>query len=376
MKKPENEKFTEPALRALPPLAGIAALAIAVTGCGKASSTGATSTGTATALAVGAVGGAVTSTSGDTISALMKRQDTLFASLLRDASPISTAFASAFGTCPTAEHGNSGSCSVLSNSMILSFPSGGCTYGGGTGPIWLGGTMLTTAAGNNPPACGTYPYINGSTITSVTRTYTGNLLASPTSRTNEPGTQTVVIDTSAPTASAFASAKSASPASGTIGWEYSIPAGGGYERTYVSSSTHNLDITARIIGYSGSSPSGTVDFDHTLSTTDSSGNSTPLDITLSGSGSSLTQTVNGTLHLQHNLIKITGSAEFNDVVFEVGCCYPVSGTVTTTFTGGPNNGKQESMTFSDATCSLDTMGQVEFTGVNGATNTYQLTHCL
>lgn len=375
MRRSRNDRFTRPACGRIIAILAVAALAAAASGCGQSSSSGMDGSGTTTAVAVETVGGAVSSTSGDTISALTpKHPDTLLARLLGIASPISTALASAFGQCPTAEAPHSGTCSVTGNSMTLAFPAGGCTYSGGTGPIWSGGTVLTTESGI--PSCGTYPILDGTTFTSITRTYTGNLLSSPTARTNEAGTNTVAIDTSAPSGTVFSSATSKSPVSGTIGWQYSIPSGGGYERSYVSGSTHNLTISVRLVDYDGSSTSGKVRYDHTLSTTDSSDSSTPLDITISGSGSSETQTVNGTLHVQHNLMKMTGSAEFNDVVHEKGCCYPISGTVTTTFSGGPNDGKHESMTFSDATCELGTLGQVEFTDINGNVSTKTLTQCM
>lgn len=381
MKRQGNERDESPIESVNPrtvALTGIMLITSGLSACGSSPTISADTSGNTTALAVGTVGGAVASTSGDPISMLIKHQDSLYADILRSVSPISLAFATSIGECPTAELAHSGTCISPSgnNSMTLVFPSGGCVYGGGTGPIWIGGTVLTTGPGNSAPVCGSYPFINGVGITSLTRTYTGSLLSSPTARTNAPGTVTVDIDTSAPSSSVFVSAESSSAVGGTIGWEYSIPAGGGYERTYVSNSEHELTVTARLIGYSGSSPSGKVEFDHTISTTDVAGTSTPLQLTLAGSGASETQTLNGSLNFQHNLLKMTGSTEFNDVVFDSGCCYPVSGSVTTSFTGGPNNGKKESMTFSDATCALDTMGQVEFTNVNGEVGTMTLTHCL
>lgn len=352
-------------------------LVIAVSGCGSsATNPNADVSGTTTQLAAQTVGGAVSSTNSDTIALNDSERNTMYAKILREITPISDAFAS-FGVCPTIKDGatQGGTCTLSGDSITLGFQSGGCTYSGGTGPIWVGGTEVTVAS---PPAgfqCnGTFPQLSLSNQ-SVTRTYLGNLDASPTSVTGALGQHTVVVDTSAPAATTFESATTASPTSGTIGFDYSIPAGGGYDRSYVSASNHNLNIAVRLVGYSGSAPGGAVQFDHTLSTTDSSGSTTPLNVQLNGSGSNLTQEVNGTLYLQHNLMKMTATAQFDKVVHGVTCCYPVSGTITTSFSGGVNNGLSESMTFSAATCELGTMGQATFTDVNGNVSTKTLDRC-
>jgi hypothetical protein len=350
-------------------------LAIVANGCGSHTS-GADTSGTTTELAAQTVGGAVSSTNADTIAMGDSNRNTTYAKLMRQISPISEAFAGAFGVCPTIIGGaGGGACSLNSDAITLTFPTDGCTYGGVLGPIWLGGTTVTVASPQSGFQCGgTYPELN-STDTSLKRTYLGALGANPTSVTNYSGTHTVVVDTSAPTASTFESAATASPTSGTIGWDYSIPTGSGYTRTFVSSTNHELAIAVRLVGYEGSSTSGTLIFDHTLSTTNSAGTSSPLSIERSGSGLSATETVNGTLYLQHNLMKMTASSEFTNVEHEVGCCYPISGSITTTFKGGSNDGLQETLSFSAATCELNTLGQATFTDVNGAVSTKTLDHC-
>ena len=133
---------------------------------------------------------------------------------------------------------------------------------------------------------------------------------------------------------------------------------------------HSLSIGIRLVEYAGATASGTAVFDHTLSTYDSSGTNHALTVTIA-SGRTTTHTVSGNLYLQHNLMKMTATAAFSSVVHTVGggCCFPTSGSVTTTFSGGVNDGLSETMTFSSATCTAATLGEVAFTNINGTVGT-------
>jgi hypothetical protein len=99
-------------------------------------------------------------------------------------------------------------------------------------------------------------------------------------------------------------------------------------------------------------------WDHTVST--GAGG-----LTLSGASGS--RVVNGAVTVQHNLIKYTATATFNNVGWgEAGCCFPTTGSVTTTFSGG----KSESLSFSSI------CGEATLTTVNGKTVPITLQHCL
>jgi hypothetical protein len=105
-------------------------------------------------------------------------------------------------------------------------------------------------------------------------------------------------------------------------------------------------------------------WDHTVST------NTGLTMTVGSDGS---HTVTGTVTVQHNLAKILSTTTFNNVNYGgtgEDCCFPTSGSVTTTYTGGPNNGKSETMTFSSS------CGDATLTTTGRNSLAYPLLHCI
>jgi hypothetical protein len=103
-------------------------------------------------------------------------------------------------------------------------------------------------------------------------------------------------------------------------------------------------------------------WDHTV-TTGTGG----LTVTMSGGVPS----ISGTVTVQHNLAKYTSSVDFNDVTYGDGtCCFPTSGTVTDTFSSGPNAGKSDTLSFS-GTC-----GESTLTLPDGTKNPITLIHCI
>jgi hypothetical protein len=116
----------------------------------------------------------------------------------------------------------------------------------------------------------------------------------------------------------------------------------------------------------GSHLTGTVDgvklWDHTVST--GAGG-----LTVTGIGSS--RLVSGTVNVEHNLAKYTAAVTFNGVGYgEPGCCFPTSGSVSTTFSKGPDVGKTESLSFSEI------CGDATLTKADGTTESLTLVHCL
>ena len=62
---------------------------------------------------------------------------------------------------------------------------------------------------------------------------------------------------------------------------------------------------------------------------------------------------------------------FNDVGYgEVGCCFPTSGSVSASFSKGPDVGKTESLSFT-AIC-----GEATLTNASGVSEPLTLQHCL
>lgn len=153
------------------------------------------------------------------------------------------------------------------------------------------------------------------------------------------------------------------------GWDTSVspaPANGGVEVTCASGGCTE----GRTLVVNGSHLTGTVTidgksqkiWDHTVSTAASG-------ITVTGHGAG--RIVTGSVTVQHNILKYTATATFDSVGYAApGCCFPTSGSVTTTFSDGPNTGKTETLTFSPI------CGEGTLTTVSGATEALTLEHCL
>lgn len=97
--------------------------------------------------------------------------------------------------------------------------------------------------------------------------------------------------------------------------------------------------------------------------------STPTAITVTGARATNNRTVSsGTLNIYHNMARYTASHSFSNVVWgDSTCCYPTSGTITSTFTGAVTG--STTMTFS-STC-----GSASFTDTSSATSAVTLTQC-
>lgn len=122
----------------------------------------------------------------------------------------------------------------------------------------------------------------------------------------------------------------------------------------------------RTLSISGSHLTGTIDgirlWDHTVST--GAGG-----ITVTGSGEG--RLVSGSVTVQHNLAHVTSITTFNQVAYaDNACCYPSSGSVTTTFASGPDRSKSETLVFS-AVC-----GEATLTRADGSSQAVSLDECL
>jgi hypothetical protein len=107
---------------------------------------------------------------------------------------------------------------------------------------------------------------------------------------------------------------------------------------------------------------GSLIWNHTLSTAGSG-------LTVSGAGAA--RTVNGALTVQHNILQYTAVATFSNVGYgDVDCCFPTTGTVTSTFSNGPNQGKNETLSFSSV------CGEATLATATGGSVALTLQHCL
>lgn len=117
--------------------------------------------------------------------------------------------------------------------------------------------------------------------------------------------------------------------------------------------------------YTPSGGAATTLWDHTVTTEASA----PLII--SGLGASKVVS-SGTLVVQHNLAKFTSRTKVTSPLNYTlaNCCFPTSGEVTTTFTGGKNDSQSETLTFSSE------CGEATLTQLNGTKTELTLQHCL
>ncbi|HEV3192847.1 MAG TPA: hypothetical protein VGY54_20215, partial [Polyangiaceae bacterium] len=216
---------------------------------------------------------------------------------------------------------------------------------------WSGAFTLTygTSCDNTHAFIG-----NQATGCALTRT-TGSMPNSRTLTGPEGGMYSITHDTNG-AGSGWDSTVSPAPSNGGI---ISICAAGGCAagRNVVVSGSH-LTGTLALPG-GAAAPL----WDHTVST--GAGG-----ITVTGEGA--TRVVSGTITVQHNIAKFTSTSTFNNVGFgDTACCYPTSGTVTTTFDDGPDAKKTESLSFSAAAC-----GEAMLTRKDGSIVPLTLKHCI
>jgi hypothetical protein len=298
-------------------IAGIAA------GCGGSSATSALSS---SEIAIDAVSGALNTTNGSAVALndVPLRRGVL-SRVLAKLNPIRPAWAASW-TCTGA------SLTPAFNgpgSYIWSPPSCSVTLGDAAGSSsWSSTFTLTYGAGCDS----THPWIDHQSAgCQLTRT-TGVGGNTRTISTLDGATRVVTHDTNG---------------AGT-GWDATVTPVPSNAGVVISCGATGCD-SSRTIAINGShlvgtvtSAGGTTRFDHTIST--GSGG-----LTVTGSGTS--RSVSGTVTVQHNLTRNTASVAFTNVMFgDAGCPFPTSGTVTASFTDGPQTGMAETTTFSAAKC--------------------------
>jgi hypothetical protein len=147
---------------------------------------------------------------------------------------------------------------------------------------------------------------------------------------------------------------SVSPAPNDDGVQTTCGANGcAVNRTLVINGSH-LTGTVTIDGFA------TKIWDHTV---------TAPGLTVTGAGAD--RVVSGEVVVQHNLLKYTSTTTFTSVGYgEPLCCFPTSGSVSTTFSKGTEIGKTETLSFSSL------CGESTLTQANGETVALTMAHCL
>lgn|GEM_PF-1310711 len=253
-------------------------------------------------------------------------------------------FAEAATTCPTILTSSGSECSISGAKVDLTYSS--CTYG--NGGATFNGTLELSASDSTSLSCGTFPsnlannvYLQRQFVSAPGTPGTGT-------RTNKRGV-TVNVDHQTANLGNFDN----QTISANIGSGYGSQVqfdGAGKRKAVV--------IRQRLYVTGG--------FDHSVDGT----------LTVSADGTS--RTVNGTVKVYHNKVKVVGTSTFTNLVYDKGSCIPVSGTLSTSFAAGANVattiignqlvGKSESLEFIGS-------NQANYIQADGTTSTVELTHC-
>lgn len=300
--------------------------------------------------AASAVGGALSGSSSSGTLALRSQKTDWLANLQRTLNFIPEVNAS--GTpCATFKTTSGSGCTAISDTLFLTYSD--CSFPN-SGASWTGVQALTAPSA---VTCGTFPIASNESGTLYRQfvTASGSSTAGSATVVTPNGT-TVTIDNATSNLENFdgdAIANTVSSAYGTA-------------VTFLSGARTAIDIAEHI---SAEAASGTPLYNHSvtgmLSVTETAGSST--------------RTVSGDIKVYHNILRVVGTSAFNSVEHENGCCYPISGTITTTFAAGSSVtptiagsayvGKSESLTFTGC-------GTATFVDINGKNDNVTLNHCI
>lgn len=314
-------------------------------GCKKSSdstTSGADEDSSASGAAASSVGGALSASSSAGAVSLIERNDVR--------SPLQALlmprFAMAATACPTLVTPGSSCNNVTSAIAELTYSS--CSFGSASA-TWSG-ILKVTLANGNAVTCGTFP---SPTSTSIQRQFVDSSHnPSTATRTNGAGIVVTIDHNTANLKNYQGDVISANIGTG-YGSQVHFTAGGARDQIVINQRIYS---TGR--------------FDHSVSGT--------LNVTETGSGTAKTWTIaSGTVTTYYNLKKAKGTASFSNVVYDTTSCFPLSGSITTTFAstsasdaiGTALNGKTETLTFSSG-------GTATLVDTSGNTSTVQLTHCL
>jgi hypothetical protein len=137
---------------------------------------------------------------------------------------------------------------------------------------------------------------------------------------------------------------------------------GGILLSKINAATRILKINGLHKIFTG--PHGKVWYDHTILANPG--------LSITGARASSNRTVNGQITLYHNVALYRAISTFSNVVWGSSiCCYPTSGTITSTITGSVTG--STSLSFLPGT---NTCGQATFTDTSGTQSTITLIQCL
>jgi hypothetical protein len=339
-----------------PKLFAIACFAWLATGCGGTStgnpeSSTAVEDTSASGAVAGAVGGALSnSESSGTLAFIQRTPETRFSRAWKYMGDAFLPDALAANSCPTFRTAQGDGCSASGLAMWLTY--GSCEFSGSKA-TWLGTQSLTVSSGSTDPSCGTFPspaasgdlilqYVSGSGSTTPSSAYV-------TSAYGTVGT----VDDHTSNLGNFDSATIATISNSGYGSQVDFNSSG---------LRSSLTVAHRI-----SSP---LLFDESVTGT----------VTISESAGATQRTISGgSITVYHNLLQVIGTSSFTNVIHKDGCCFPVSGSIQTTFSASTTGhdptslgeyavGRTETLTFTG--CGTGTLQSYD-----GTTQSVVLTRC-
>jgi len=341
----------------------------ALTGCAAATSTNTATTedSSASGTIASAVGGALSATSASGTQASLlgfpkkPRHNSIYD--IFDILPEALASSSSSSTtCPTYKTAAGSTCATSSGTMWLTYSS--CSFSG-SAATWSGVQAITLSGTSPVVTCGTFPHPLASNT--LTRQY-----VTASSGTTPSSTATVTTASGAVTTIDDATSNLGNFDTGTT---IAANVGSGYGSIvgFTSGLRTSINLAHHV---SAVNAAGTNLYDHSFYT-GSSGTTTAL--TVAETSGATTRTVNGTVTLYHNLLKVVGTATLTNVVHSDSCCFPTGGTIKTTFAAGTNvKPTTTGLTYvgQSETLSITGCGTATLTDVTGTSSSVTLTRCL
>jgi hypothetical protein len=103
------------------------------------------------------------------------------------------------------------------------------------------------------------------------------------------------------------------------------------------------------------------------------------NLTIGETAGNHTRTVNGSIDVYHNHVKVVGTSTFTNVVHTDTCCLPISGTIQTLFNQGqnvaPTSGLGAAMVGKTETLTFTGCGTADLTNYDGTTQSVALSRC-
>jgi hypothetical protein len=322
--------------------------ALTLTNCGKSntSSAGASADSSTSGVAAGAVGGALTNSGANGTQARMSyaMPPTLMASIRSSLNPLPTASADSALFCPTFKTSGSG-CSASGADMWLTYNA--CTFSGRA--EWNGVQQITMSSG--AATCGQFP--KPAANQNLYRQYVQAANAST------PGQVTVTTDSNQGTID-----DSVSNLANFNGDNIaSVLPGGGY---------------GAAVSFGAADTRTSLTIAHRLTVSGVLDHSVTGNLTINEDPGATSRTVNGSVTVYHNLLRVIGTSQFNNVTHDDVCCLPVGGSIVTTFAAGsqvlPTRageryvGASETLTFTGC-------GTATLTAVDGSVASVTLNRC-